>query len=391
MSTITFTCYSCNQVLRVGADKAGKKAKCVKCGTILTIPVAAGDEAELVAPAESAPPPAPRRPPTPPPAPRRPPTPPPKPRARDARDDVFDDEPAPRRPRRDADYDEAPRRRPRDDYDDDFDEAPRRRPRDDYDDDYDRPRRKWGDWTKVQVGLLLEGITGGMLIGYAGLMLLAILFVLIWTLAASPQNPSFGLLRAGVTMAGIAMIIYFLLQIPAVVGYVFSLFARNKNGAVALAITSLSLGGVNLLLKIFFVLIPAFRAFGVDPMRGAGPSLGGPEIRLGGPAVTIILTILVLLLFDSEYIIYPLYLRAVGLTVKDRSLAGSAMMPLILACVVIGMKLLLMILALSVGAARGGGQAMAYIILILGIITWGLTLGFALVYMRTALSARGSV
>ena len=40
MSFITFQCYACQQVLKVGEDKAGRKAKCYKCGTVLTVPVA---------------------------------------------------------------------------------------------------------------------------------------------------------------------------------------------------------------------------------------------------------------------------------------------------------------------------------------------------------------
>jgi hypothetical protein len=37
MEVITFRCATCNQVLKVGADKAGRKAKC-KCGAEVTIP-----------------------------------------------------------------------------------------------------------------------------------------------------------------------------------------------------------------------------------------------------------------------------------------------------------------------------------------------------------------
>src|SRR5262245_15991657 len=101
MSTITFTCYACNQVLKVGADKAGKKAKCVKFGTIRTIPVAAG-EAEVVNPE---PPPAPRGGPPaggPPPRPPARGTPPPASRRRDF--EFEEDAPAPRRPRREEEY-----------------------------------------------------------------------------------------------------------------------------------------------------------------------------------------------------------------------------------------------------------------------------------------------
>src|SRR5437762_11726114 len=38
METITFRCTACGHVLKIGADKAGRKAKCTKCGQTLTIP-----------------------------------------------------------------------------------------------------------------------------------------------------------------------------------------------------------------------------------------------------------------------------------------------------------------------------------------------------------------
>lgn len=57
MSKITFQCYSCSQTLRVDADKAGKKAKCPGCATLLTIPVASTEPeaVEAIAPQASAP------------------------------------------------------------------------------------------------------------------------------------------------------------------------------------------------------------------------------------------------------------------------------------------------------------------------------------------------
>src|SRR3954469_9299938 len=35
---ITFRCTKCEHVLKIGAEKAGRKAKCPKCGEGLTIP-----------------------------------------------------------------------------------------------------------------------------------------------------------------------------------------------------------------------------------------------------------------------------------------------------------------------------------------------------------------
>jgi hypothetical protein len=46
MDFISFRCTSCNQGLKIGADKAGRKIKCTKCGTTLTIPGASPASAE---------------------------------------------------------------------------------------------------------------------------------------------------------------------------------------------------------------------------------------------------------------------------------------------------------------------------------------------------------
>jgi hypothetical protein len=49
MDTITFRCSACQHVLRVSADKAGRKAKCIKCGTPLTIPASNAEQSQEAA------------------------------------------------------------------------------------------------------------------------------------------------------------------------------------------------------------------------------------------------------------------------------------------------------------------------------------------------------
>jgi hypothetical protein len=199
MSVITFQCYACNQMLKVGADKGGKKTKCIKCGTILTIPVAAAepevlapevidDRAPVKKPSKGPPPPRPARG-------RR------KdefkidedederPRKRSQREEEADEETRPRkkrradeddvdrpakrrsrsdeddeddRPRRrreraedDEDDDDRPRKRRRDEEDEEDEDHPRRRRHEEEDDDYDRRRVKKTDWAKVRLGMLL--------------------------------------------------------------------------------------------------------------------------------------------------------------------------------------------------------------------------------------------
>ncbi len=51
MESITFRCSACQHTLKVGADKAGRKARCNKCGADLTIPAAASAPAPPPVPA----------------------------------------------------------------------------------------------------------------------------------------------------------------------------------------------------------------------------------------------------------------------------------------------------------------------------------------------------
>jgi phage FluMu protein Com len=399
-STITFQCYSCNQVLKVGSDKAGKKAKCIKCGTILTIPVQSDEEEEV----RSGPPRRSSRDEDEDDRPR-------KRRSRDEQEDEeddrarsrrrdYDDEDEEDRPRKrrsrdddDEDEDDRPRsRRRRDEEEDDEDyDRPRKRSRDrDYEeeDDYDRGRRRKGGgspWPKVRVGLMLNSISAGMLAGYAGLMFLGLLMVFIAGRAAS-----LGMLRFAGVLILIGFMLFFALQVLSVTAYVFFLFTPNKKGSFGLAITSLILGGINLVLKLLMVL----SILGAD-MGGpgiGGPGMGGPGLpppifgRSASLAVAIMLMILVLLLLDSEWIIVPLYLRAVCKTIKDRYSEGGCLQALGFACGAIGSQLLAILLTLT---ARS--EAMFWITFFLMLIAYGILLAFAIIYMRVNLAVRANV
>jgi len=116
MAFVTFSCASCKQMLKAGADKAGKRVKCGKCGAIMTVPSEEG--------AGQIKPPPPVVTPAPPP-PRRPEPPP----VVEADVDFEAGPPARRRPRADEDdYDERRRRerRPPREMEEDWDEGPRR-------------------------------------------------------------------------------------------------------------------------------------------------------------------------------------------------------------------------------------------------------------------------
>lgn len=198
MPTIQFSCHACGQVLQVGDDKIGRKAKCVQCGTVLVIPaqdgVAGNAASELAA---GAPPPGPRR--------------------------------------RDTDEVEA--------YDD-RGEGRRRRSESDYDIGRRRPATQWD---KISLGLLLAFIglcvmAGGLVLDILGMLL------------------NMGGIYAAILLYRFGAVIAFIGSIGAVVGHVFWLFLSNRNNALGFAIAALAVAGVFILLQIVW-LINLFNPF----------------------------------------------------------------------------------------------------------------------------------
>src|SRR5688572_19785981 len=221
MSVITFQCYACNQVLQVAGDKAGRKAKCSQCGTILTIPVLApGVIAQGVLPAASMPaPPMPAPPAVP--GPRR-------------VDDVA------------AAEAEASRRRRS--FDDD-DRAPRRR----RDDDYDVRRAGFSPWDKVKIGFLVAFIGLCVTAGAYGVELLGRLIHLI-----SYMSGAFGGFQIASVFIRLGLTVAFIGVIAAVVGHVFWLFVSNRTGALGFGIATLAVCGVYLIFQLVGHIMPAY-------------------------------------------------------------------------------------------------------------------------------------
>ena len=464
MTTITFQCYSCNQVLKVGADKAGRKAKCIKCGTILTIPVASDEEAATPPPSSrntSIPGEGP---------PRKPAAAAPvqaefvdeeetprkrrpdedegddRPRSRRRRDEEDDEDERPRsrrrrddeedaedeRPRKrrrdeeeddederprsrrrrdeeDDEEDERPRKRRRDEDEDDEDDRPRRarardedddedddRPRrrrarddDDEDDDDDRGRRrkakKSNPWPKVRVGLLLNLIAAGILIGYGGLMVVATILSLIGILAESR-----GVLDTAGVIFQIATVLFVVLEFPGLAGYILSIFTPNKKGALPMAITATSLGGINLVLKIIFFMVPLFSREG-RAISGFGsmPSLGGNM----SIAVVILLLLVIMAVLWSEYVIYSLYLRSLAKQLKEKWLEQDSLKVLGFACGVAGAHVIIPLISFLImrNAGPASGKGLLYLLVFLQLALYAVTTVFAILCMRYIQQVRSRI
>src|SRR5207247_1484940 len=112
-------------------------------------------------------------------------------------------------------------------------------------------------------------------------------------------------------------------------------------------------------------LIPAFRSFSMGGLRGLegpGPGTGGFPIIPNSLALTIMLAILFILLYYSEYILASLFIRAVGKSRKDRYVMSGAMASLVMVCIVTGLQILSLIL--SVALAAGGNMGRGTFIVI---------------------------
>jgi predicted permease len=148
---------------------------------------------------------------------------------------------------------------------------------------------------------------------------------------------------------------------------------------LAMAITSLVIGAINLGLKTWLVLVPLFRS---------GRELAGPpglalfNFGVSSVALVIILTLLTLGIMWSEYILYTLYLRALAMQQKDRWLEQDCYRVLFFACGVAGAQVLISLISLLILQNATPSKGVAYLILFLQLIANGVVTAFGVLYMR---------
>jgi hypothetical protein len=375
MDLITFNCSSCQQVLKVSADNAGKQAKCPRCGTAMVIPRAS------TAPA-----------PRPEPSPAQPYEDEEEPRSRRDRprreDEDFEDRPS-RSRRREEDYDEKddrPRRsRRREDDDDDYDRPSRGRRRGgryDDEDDYDRPRKGMSQakkWGFVRLGVLLVAISACLLAAGAGLLAITHLIFFICILAEKLWSGWYVIGRIGNGLI-------FGANIVAIVGYVFCVFVPNRKGTLPLAITTLALGAVNLALALICRIIPMMRVVMTGGRELMDPGLAFISDSAGGAfAFSLIFT----LFFYAELILFPLFIRAVSQVMRSHWAESNALMVVILASVGAGLTIIFYIMGLV--ASHKPSKAMFVITSLLGFLSTLCFLGQAIYYTLLLFRSRDEI
>jgi hypothetical protein len=338
MDLITFRCAACKQVLKIGADKAGRKAKC-KCGADLTIPSASEEAVKPSAP-------------------------PPKPPAV-ALDDEEDagsyglaavPEPAQEKPKEEE---KKPKSRTTEQKEEEAEERRRRRA---------ALRKAPMDpvqWEKIRVGILLIIISTYLWMG-AFVLHKVILILGIFNgpeyavLADSPilippqptQRPgeeleldktSFvvGLLAgsdsldAGLWIERLAQLLVVLQGLVAIAGYAVCLAIPPRFGAHAMAIAALSLAGVNFLLQLVFKLLSLTGAMDYIMIPLVTPEIAMTVANIertlplhvywsGAPFWEMFAALLIQILYFAEPVIFCLFLRAAALAMRDEPLQVRA-------------------------------------------------------------------
>ena len=342
MATISFPCYACNQVLKVGGDKAGKRGKCPKCGTMLTIPIASAVEA---APPPAAPP-------------RAAPPPVSQPAAR-VKPGVAAPAPLYAEPVDDEDFPEPPaRRRPRED-----EEEPAAE-----DEDYARRRGQgFTPGARARVGLLVVFIAFCVIAGAFACDFIVYLIGSISLIGALTGSGGGGggpedlgkaaliIYRAGAVLAVCG-------SLTALVGYVFCMIGPNKRGSMGIAIATLVVAFIGLVLAVIFKLLPAFGESG----------FGGRLLSSNSPFFGWFMMLLTQLFFCAEIILFPFYTRALALARKKYWISDASMRTMLLGVGftvvrVLGWIVILILINMSRSrnASPGMGKAMAWIMLLL--------------------------
>jgi len=109
-------------------------------------------------------------------------------------------------------------------------------------------------WQLVSIGFLIVAVAMCFYAGSYALTLLGEFFREI-----APAAKGSGVARAGGNFLRIASLFAVFSSIALVTGYAFCLFTPNRYGSLGLIIAALSVGVVNMVLRLIFKLVPAFQ------------------------------------------------------------------------------------------------------------------------------------
>jgi hypothetical protein len=424
METITFRCSSCSQVLKVAADKAGRRVKCARCGVDLTIPAASENKPGAKSEKTAA-------------------TSPPRPAPPSDEDEEYgggtyglldkptvEEEEPPRRGRKDRRPSRSEEEEEGDTVDAAFadeDEDEEDFEDEDEDEDEDRPRRKRRrgkpitvepeKWHKVQLGLLLVFISICLLLTAKVLQWIVVLLGLFsgqeYTPQAlkylehtnSPENnlpteqkfdlPNFAVAlvagmdgeEAGKILLIVASVLLLCQGLVAAGGYGICMGVQNRYGTRNLAIAVLSVSVFNLIMAFIFKFLPLVGAMNYTLLPYVVPELPMLNANIdrlepihiywsGLPTLEIFFAILLICLSHAELILFPVFLRACAYFFKDEKQEETA-----LALVRLGLGVTFVEVAYQMLSAAGSSEVLLWVLRVVYILGIGFFLGQLIWYM----------
>jgi hypothetical protein len=436
MEFITFACPNCQQPLKIPADKAGRKAKCNKCGNPLTIP----HQSETVAIRETKPAAAPPRKPfeeeeddgpalyglveEP-----KPPEPPPKSKKRDDEDEDEDDEDD----YEDEDEDDRPAKRQKRIYEDGGeDDEEEEKPKEEV---LTRRRRRLKglrkapqnpeQWNRVRAGMVLLAVS--VCIGIAGLLLIRGVVLAgqlatpsyaqtavevfpggIQPVGGTPgQAPNVDLARffAGLLMGSnhpdtartlliVGTSLLVLQSLLGLVAYIVYIQVPPRYGTRGLAIALTVMAVVNLVLLIVLRLLPlaGVISYVLTPVYAMElPMLSSNIARLIPlhvvwlhiPMLEMFFGVLIMVLASLEAVVGCAFIRAVGISLRDEGTdkKGHGLMKL-------GMGTLFFLLFYQMAALAGTSEVLVGVLRVLYWLGTCFLLGYLVWYVAALFQTR---
>jgi DNA-directed RNA polymerase subunit RPC12/RpoP len=395
MEIISFQCASCGKALKVKEDKAGMKTKCPQCGTPLTVPKASSNGSQKPAPE------------------------PPKTASADEDDDsgaygiseTFDAPPV----------EEAKRKRVSDD-DEDEEEEEEEKP---------KPKKKitrkklkkrkvqFADqWQKVQVAVVMVFV-GACIWGVNWLLHTIIVSMGILeapqyaTVVAKATNASGQLdrvalaagLLSGVDHMDLGKTLFMVEQILNLVAagiflaaYCICLAVPPRYGTRGQSIALVCLGIANLLFDLLLKLLPAVGAIGYTMVPFLVPEIVMSEADIertvplhafwcGSPFWEVFAAVLLQFLYFFEPILFCIFLRSVGLSLKD----DEFLEPQSLAVIRLGFGQMFILIAFYMLSITGTSEVLHVVLLVAYAIWRGFFLGFIVNLASISFKARARI
>jgi hypothetical protein len=395
MALITFRCPACKLVLKISADKAGRKAKC-RCGAELTIPLVSEDMATAAAPAPPA-----------------------------ARSAAIDDDDAV------TGYGLAPVQEP-------VEEKPQEKPKEKVvtprdEEELERKRRRRAAlrkapmdpvcWERVRTGILLIMISTYLWIGAiilrqvllgigiaAGLQYASaadVPYLLPQANTPPGQEPELdktsfvvALLAGtdsvdnGMTLLLIAQVLVALQGLAALAGYGICLSVPPRFGTYGMALTALCLAGLNLILQLVFKLLPLAGSMDYIMIPLVTPEISMMIANVGrllplqvywsdAPFWEIIAALVIQLFYYAEPVIFCLFLRGAALSIRDDKLQARAN-----AMILLALGTAFALVAYYLLAATGTSDVVGWVLRAVYMLWLAFLLGQLLWYTRVLWQAR---